>query len=109
MLLLKITENTFYAEGEGQMVFLDELGTVEQVVDLNSYMSHAYRIASYEGQLIISGLTDEAMDYALVKMEMDGTVVWDKTYGGNGNDHNFAFDMNSNGTIFCPATHFLVL
>ena len=59
------TENTFYAEGEGQMVFLDELGTVEQVVDLNSYMSHAYRIASHNDQLIISGLTEEALDYAL--------------------------------------------
>ena len=94
------TENTFYAEGEGQMVFLDELGTVEQVVDLNSYMSHAYRIASHNDQLIISGLTEEAMDYALVKMDMDGTVVWAKTYGGSGYDHNFAFDMNSNGTIF---------
>ena len=94
------TENTFYAEGEGQMVFLDELGTVEQVIDLNSYMSHAYRIASYDGKLIISGLTEEALDYALVKMDMDGTVVWSKTYGGSANDHNFAFDINSNGTIF---------
>ena len=93
-------ENTFYAEGEGQMVFLDELGAVEQVVDLNSYMSHAYRIASYDGKLIISGLTEEALDYALVKMDMDGTVIWGKTYGGNGNDHNFAFDINSDGTIF---------
>jgi len=94
------TENTFYTEGEGQMVFLDELGTVEQVVDLNSYMSHAYRIASYNDQLIISGLTEEALDYALVKMDMNGTVVWAKTYGGSGYDHNFAFDMNLNGTIF---------
>ena len=93
-------ENTFYAEGEGQMVFLDELGAVEQVVDLNSYMSHAYRVASYDGKLIISGLTEEALDYALVKMDMDGTVIWGKTYGGNGNDHNFAFDINSDGTIF---------
>ena len=93
-------ENTFYAEGEGQMVFLDELGTVEQVVDLNSYMSHAYRIASHNDELIISGLTEEALDYALVKMNMDGTVVWGKTYGGSGNDHNFAFDITSNGTIF---------
>ncbi len=93
-------ENTFYAEGEGQMVFLDELGSVTKVVDLNSYMSHAYRIASYDGKLIISGLTDEALDYALIKMNMDGTVVWDKTYGGSGNDHNFAFDISSNGTIF---------
>jgi len=93
-------ENTFYTEGEGQMVFLDELGTVEQVVDLNSYMSHAYRIASYNDQLVISGLTEEALDYALVKMDMNGTVVWAKTYGGSGYDHNFAFDMNLNGTIF---------
>ena len=93
-------ENTFYAEGEGQMVFLDELGTVEQVVHLNSYMSHAYRIASHKDELIISGLTEEALDYALVKMNMDGTVVWGKTYGGSGNDHNFAFDINSNGTVF---------
>ena len=93
-------ENTFYAEGEGQMVFLDELGTVEQVVDLNSYMSHAYRIASHNDELIISGLTEEALDYALVKMNMDGTVVWGKTYGGSGNDHNFAFDIDSNGTVF---------
>ena len=36
------------------------------------------------------------MDHALVKMDMDGTV-WAKTYGGIGYDHNFAFDMNSNG------------
>ena len=94
------TENTFYAEGEGQMVFLDASGTVTSVIDLNSYMSHAYRIASYNDELIISGLTEEALDYSLVKMNMDGTVVWAKTYGGSSNDHNFAFDINSNGTIF---------
>ena len=31
---------------------------------------------------------------------MDGNIVWAKTYGGSANDHNFAFDINSNGTIF---------
>ena len=93
-------ENTFYAEGEGHMVFLDNVGSVTDVKDLNSYMSHAYRIAVHNDELLVSGLTDEALDYALVKMDLEGNVIWDKTYGGNGNDHNFAFDINSNGTIF---------
>jgi len=93
-------ENTFYAEGEGHMVFLDNVGSVTDVKDLNSYMSHAYRIAVHNDELLVSGLTDEALDYALVKMDLEGNVIWNKTYGGNGNDHNFAFDINSNGTIF---------
>jgi len=57
-------------------------------------------IENLKGKLIISGLTEEALDYALVKMDIDGNVVWSKTYGGSANDHNFAFDINSNGTIF---------
>ena len=93
-------KNTFYTEGEGYMVFLDNFGSVIDVKDLNSYMSHAYRIAVHNDELLVSGLTDEALDYALVKMDLEGNVIWDKTYGGNGNDHNFAFDINSNGTIF---------
>ena len=39
-------ENTFYTEGEGHMVFLDNVGSVTGVKDLNSYMSHCYRICS---------------------------------------------------------------
>ena len=93
-------ENTFYTEGEGHMVFLDNVGSVTAVKDLNSYMSHAYRIAVHNDELLVSGLTDEALDYALVKMDLEGNVIWDKTYGGSGSEHNFAFDVNSNGEMF---------
>ena len=91
------------------MVFLDELGTVEQVVDLNSYMSHAYRIASYDGQLIISGLTEEALDYALVKMDMDGTVVWGKTTEAVLAITILLLILIQMERFSCLATHFLVL
>ena len=93
-------ENTFYTEGEGHMAFLDTTGNIISVKSLNDYMSQAYRIGSYNNELIISGLTEEALDYALIKMDTDGNVIWSNTYGGDGSDHNFAFDIAPSGTVF---------
>ena len=93
-------ENTFFTEGKGHMVFLDINGTEVSSMSLNSHMAQGYRIGSYNNQLIISGLTEEALDYALMKMDMSGDVIWSKTYGGNAQDHSFAFDISVNGSIF---------
>ena len=93
-------ENTFFTEGKGHMVFLDNDGKTVSEQSIDSHMSHGYRIGSYNDELIISGLTEETLDYALMKMDLSGNVIWSKTFGGSSYDHNFAFDISSNGTVF---------
>ena len=93
-------ENTFFTEGKGHMMLLGPTG--ERISDrsLNAHMAHAYRLAAHDGHLFVSGLTGGAEDYALAKLTGAGDVVWAKTYGGSDADHNFAFDMAEDGSMF---------
>ena len=93
-------ENTFFTEGKGHLMLLGPTG--ERVSDrsLNAHMAHAYRLAAHDGHLFVSGLTEGAEDYALAKLTATGDAVWTKTYGGNDADHNFAFDMAEDGSMF---------
>ena len=93
-------ENTFFTEGKGHMMLLGPTG--ERISDrsLNAHMAHAYRLAAHDGHLFVSGLTEGAEDYALAKLTGAGDVVWAKTYGGSDADHNFAFDMAEDGSMF---------
>jgi len=93
-------ENTFYTEGKGYMVFLDNNGVETSNMSINSHMAQGYRIGSYNNELLIFGLSQESEDYALMKMDMSGNVIWSKLFGGNSQDHGFAFDISSDGSIF---------
>lgn len=92
--------NTFYTEGEGFMVFMDNNGNKRAEKDLKTYTSHAYRVKRFNNELIVSGLSYGAEDYEVIKMDMTGNVLWKKSYGGNGSDHCFGLDLGSDGTIF---------
>ena len=61
------SDTTFYAEGEGHLMKFDMLGNHLSDSSLNSYTSHAYRIYAFEDELIIGGLTQDALDYSLLK------------------------------------------
>ena len=93
-------ENTFFTEGRGHMMVFGPTG--EQLSDksLQVHMAQAYRIAMYEGDLYVSGLTEGAEDYALLRADITGEVKWAKTYGGSEPDHNFAFGMTSEGSMY---------
>jgi len=93
--------NTFFTEGNGILLLIDSVGNLTSNWDINSLMAHGYRIINHNNELIISGLTEGAKDYALVKTSISGNnVLWNKTFGGNGNDHCFGLDVNANGEIF---------
>ena len=63
-------------------------------------MSDACRILSHQEDLMVSGLTKDAEDYSLIKLNKVGETIWSKTYGGNNSDHLFAMDMDLDGNIF---------
>ncbi len=94
------SKSTFYTEGQGYMMSLDINGNKISEKDLNQYISHAYRVKLYNNQLIISGLTQEALDYGLIKMDLLGNVIWSKVFGGNNQDHTFGMDVGADGSIF---------
>ena len=93
-------ENTFFTEGKGRLMLLGPTGERMSDRSLNAHMAHAYRLAAHDGHLFVSGLTEGAEDYALAKLTGAGDVVWAKTYGGTDADHNFAFDMAEDGSMF---------
>ena len=92
--------NTFYTEGEGFAMFLDENGIELSSQNLSQLIDQAYRVQTFNNQLIISGLSEGASDYKVIKMSLDGNVVWHYSYGGNEEDHCFGMDVNDDGDIF---------
>ena len=94
------SNNTFYTEGQGYIMFLDENANEISSANLNSYISQAYRIQYVNNELIISGLSEEAFDFKLIKMSLNGDVLWHQSYGGNNYDHCFGMDIGSDGSIF---------
>ena len=92
--------NTFYTEGQGYVMFLDEYGNELSGQNLNQFIDQAYRVKNFNNELIISGLSEGASDYKVIKMSLDGNVLWHYSYGGNDDDHCFGMDVNDNGDIF---------
>ena len=92
--------NTFYTEGQGYIMFLDQNANEISSINLNSYISQAYRIQYVNNQLIIAGLSEEALDFKLIKMSLEGNILWHQSYGGNSYDHCFGMDIGSDGSIF---------
>lgn len=92
--------NTFYTEGQGYVTFLNVKGVKQKGININNYISHAYRVESLDNEIIIGGLTENSDDYGLVKMDTIGTVIWNKVFGGSESDHFFGMDVNDNGYVF---------
>ena len=81
-------------------MFLDQDANEISSMNLNSYISQAYRIKYVNNELIIAGLSEEAFDFKLIKMSLEGDVLWHQSYGGNNYDHCFGMDIGSDGSIF---------
>tara|TARA_B100001741_G_C16522119_1_gene585248 strand:+ start:71 stop:1561 length:1491 start_codon:yes stop_codon:yes gene_type:complete len=92
--------NTFFTWGEGNLVFFDDNGNVQSSQSLNEYMAQGYRVRYIHNSILISGLSEDASDFILVKMDLEGNVIWEQAYGGNSDDHCFGMDVNDNGEIF---------
>ena len=92
--------NTFYTEGTGYITLIDSEGNKTSGKNLDTKMSHGYRVYRINDNLIISGLTPGAEDYALMKTNLSGDQVWVKTYGGESNDHCFAMDISDDNSIY---------
>ncbi|MFL2876358.1 MAG: hypothetical protein ACJZ86_00710 [Pontiellaceae bacterium] len=99
-------QNTFFTEGKGQLVFLDAQGTLIETIDLSAYLDQAYRIYPVQDGYIISGQAAENTRFGLIKIKTNGTLLWYRQYGwehtNNGADDNhcFALDVSSDGSIF---------
>ena len=48
----------------------------------------------------MAGQSEDALEYRLIKMTATGTILWNKTYGGNREDHCFGLDLGEDGSIF---------
>ena len=92
--------NTFFTEGNGYITFLDSNGIKINGISINNYLAQAYRIGCYNNNYYISGLTENAEDYGLIKIDSIGNIIWHRTYGGTSSDHCFGMDIGENGLIF---------
>ena len=92
--------NTFYTEGNGCATFLDSNGQKITLLNLNNYISHAYRIYLHDNKYFISGLSSDAQNYVLIKIDSTGNIDWKKEYGGSNADHCFGMDLSDDGFIY---------
>lgn len=92
--------NTFFTEGQGYLTILDVNGNKLSGINLEQTMAHAYRVKKSGSNFMVSGLTEGANDYALLKIDASGNIIWNKTFGGSNLDHCFAMDLSTEGDIF---------
>ena len=92
--------NTFFTEGRGYITFLDTSGIKTLGIGLENYLAQAYRIIDYNNDYYISGLTENANDYGLIKLDSLGNILWHRTYGGVASDHCFGMAVGEDGSIF---------
>ena len=92
--------NTFFTEGQGYLTILDGNGNKLSGINLENTIAHAYRIKKLGSDFMVSGLTEGANDYALLKIDASGNIIWNKTFGGANLDHCFAMDLSTEGYIF---------
>ena len=92
--------NTFFTNGEGHLTFLDLMGNKLSSINISSYLSQGYRIKNINNELIIAGLTENAEDFGIIKINLKGDIIWNKSFGGNNLDHCFGMDVDSLGNIY---------
>ena len=91
---------TFFPYAQGYITFLDAEGENPTGQSVNAYMSHAYRIKPIGSDYIISGTTEDALQYAVIKINSSGVILWYETFGGSNQDHCFGMDVAADGSIF---------
>ena len=92
--------NTFFVYGQGYLSFLDVDGNYLNGQSVNAYLSQAYRVQPTGSDFIISGGTEDALQYGVIKINASGNVIWNKTFGGSNEDHCFGMDLGPDGSIF---------
>ena len=92
--------STFFAYGQGYITFLHSAGDFVSGQSVNAYLSQAYRVGKAGDDFIISGGTDDALQYGVMKINLAGSVLWSKTFGGSSEDHCFGMDLAPDGSIF---------
>ncbi len=92
--------STFFAYGRGHITFLDEAGDLIRGQSVDTYLSQAYRVQATGDDFVISGGTDDALQYGVIKIDASGDVLWNRTFGGSEEDHCFGMDLGPDGSIF---------
>ena len=93
-------DNTFFTYAQGYITFMDNNGDLLSSQSINNYMSQGYRIKQAGLDYIIAGQTEDALEFSLIKITATGAILWNKTYGGNSEDHCFGLDLGQDGSIF---------
>ncbi len=93
MYLLVGRTNSFGGVGnDGYLVKIDGHGTMlwQKNIDFGAYESFRRGLFLPDGSVLLVGTTqsaeNEPADLLLVKVDLDGNVLWHKTYGGSGKD-----------------------
>ena len=92
--------NTFFVYGQGYITFLDANGNRLSGQSVNAHLSQAYRVQPTGEDFIISGGTEDALQYGAIKINSGGSILWSRTFGGSAEDHCFAMDLGQDGSIF---------
>jgi hypothetical protein len=74
--------------------YVDELRSIEQTTD-GGYIVGAYSNSSYSGSKEQEAIGEG--DYWIFKLDKDGTMSWQKTIGGNGDDHLYVTHQTYDG------------
>jgi len=81
---------------EGEIVWDKQFGGDgnEEATALAQTSDGGFVLAGYTGSKGAGG-----MDIWIIRTDTSGTLLWDKTFGGEGNDYAFAIDVKPNGEL----------
>lgn len=83
--------------------FLSPGGVAHAVVEIpdGHILVGEYRsVASYGGDAAVTSTNGNTADMIAVRLKNDGSVVWQKGYGGNGSDWASSVTVDTNGDVY---------
>ncbi len=92
--------NTFFVYGRGYISFLDVNGNLVSGRSVDEHLSQAYRVKPSGKGYVISGGTEDALQYGVIRIDPKGNILWSRTFGGSNEDHCFGMDLAEDGSIF---------
>ena len=75
MSTLKILGIHFLHGVKDILFFFDDNGNIQNSFSINEYMAQGYRVKYANESIFISGLSEEASNFILIKMDLEGNVI----------------------------------
>ena len=96
LVILQTKDGGYVLDGIGKLIKTDSDGIVQWETHSSAYM--ASMVQTGDGGYALAGfIGDDIADFWLAKVDSTGTMLWNKTYGGTGDDRAYSIVQSNDG------------